>query len=76
MKYIMMQEKKKGASDIFTTEFDDRQEAIKSAKNQWDYLTYREKKQNRVYVLESINPDEEAENHFDGNIIYECEVIA
>ena len=76
MKYIVMQEKKKGASDIFTTEFNDRHEAIKSAKNQWDYLTYREKKQNRVYVLESINPDEEAENHFDGNIIYECEVIA
>lgn len=76
MKYVVMQERRKGDTDIFTEEFSSKEEAIKAAKNQWDYLTYREKKQNRVYILESVNPDEEAENHFDGNTIYECEVIA
>lgn len=35
------------------------------------HLTAREQEKNTVYVLESINPDEEAEDHFDGNPIWQ-----
>ena len=46
------------------------EEAIKEADKQFSYLTDADKR-NRTsfYVLESIDPDEESERHFDGDIV-------
>jgi hypothetical protein len=71
MKYIVMEEARRGDSDCFTKEFDSREEAITAADIQWGYLTAREQEKNTVYVIESINPDEEAEDHFDGFPIWQ-----
>lgn len=67
MKYIVMEEK---AHDTFTKEFETAEEAIKEAKSDWEWLTdYDRKHYTAFYVLESVNPDEDAQDHFDGNII-------
>lgn len=67
MKYIVMDWRK---SDLFTEEFDNAEQAIKEAQKQWDYLTKHDQKTREAfYVLESDNPDEDAENHFDGTPI-------
>lgn len=70
MKYIVFDEMKNGTGDSFSTEHETKAEAIAAAQRQWDHLTFREQRQRNVYVLESINPDEEAEDHFDGNPIW------
>lgn len=61
MKYIIVD------TETYGKEFDTREEAINEAFREWDYLTASEKKQRSIWVLESVNPDEEAENHFDGD---------
>jgi len=71
MRYIVVDERIDGTGDQFNIEFDDLEEAISEAKSQWNHLTIREKGQRKISVLESINPDEEAENHYDGNIVWE-----
>ena len=54
-------------TDIFTDEFNDKEEALSFAADKWEHLTEAEKEKcTGFYVLESVNPDEEAENHFDG----------
>lgn len=67
MKYVVVDIKD---GDIFSTEMENASEAIKEAKRQWGYLTNRERKNRTFYVLESVNPDEDAEDHFDGNVIW------
>lgn len=71
MKYIVEYEERNRVSDCFTEEFDDREEAITTAERQWNHLTNMEQRKNTVYVLESINPDEDAMDHFDGNPIWQ-----
>ena len=67
MKYIIIDERK---NDFYTEEFEDRDEAIKTAKSDWDRRTaYDKKRTEAYYVLESVNPDEDADDHFDGNPI-------
>lgn len=67
MKYIIIDERK---NDFFTEEFEDRDEAINTAEYDWDRRTeYDKKHTDRFYVLESVNPDEDADDHFDGNPI-------
>ena len=67
MKYIVMDGK---SGDIFTEEFDSREDAISYADRDFEHLTASDKKhRDFYYILESINPDEDAENHFDGDII-------
>lgn len=69
MKYIVIDQT---TADIFTKEFDDREKAIRTAKRDFNYLTKSDfKKRVAFFVLESENPDEEAENHFDGTPILE-----
>lgn len=69
MKYIIVDNKD---GDLFTTEFNTAEEAIKEADKQFNYLTEHDKKHRQAfYVLESVNPDEDADNHFDGNPIKE-----
>lgn len=58
--------------DEFTKEFDTKEEAINFADNIWNHLSnYDKKHREAFYVLETTNPDEDAENHFDGDIIKE-----
>ena len=67
MKYIVIDERK---NDFFTEEFESKDEAIKTAKSDWDRRTEHDKKRTvAYYVLESVNPDEDADDHFDGNPI-------
>ena len=69
MRYIVMDERN---GDLFNTEFNNLEEAVKEADKQWGYLTAREKTERQIYVLESANPDDEAPDHFDGNVVHEC----
>lgn len=67
MKYIIMDEKN---GDLFNREYETEKEAVEQAEKEWNSLSEHDKKQRTAYyVLESINPDEEAENHFDGNVV-------
>lgn len=67
MKYVVVDATK---SDWFTSEFDNKEDAIKEADYQFDRLTeFDKKKRENFYVLESANPDEDADNHFDGNVV-------
>ncbi len=74
MKYIVFDSNYSFDGDVFDQEFESKEEAIKEAKRQIDHLTYREKKHRHVWVLESVNPDVEAENHFDGTPIWDSAV--
>ena len=73
MKYIVMDERKDGTGDLFNDEYATAEEAIRAAKWKWSYLTNREKKERTIWVLESVNPDEESEHHFDGDVILTLE---
>lgn len=67
MKYIVMDVTK---TDIFTTECETAEKAISEADKQFSYLTEADKKKRtEFYILESIDPDEDSEAHFDGDII-------
>lgn len=67
MKYIVMDFKN---GDLFADEFEDKEEAVQEAERQWEQLTsYEQKHRTAFYVLESVNPDEDAPNHYDGNIV-------
>ena len=68
MKYIVMDQIMNG--DLFTEEFDTVEEALVSAEYGWEHLTDKEKQKRESYiVLESANPDEDSENHLDGDIV-------
>lgn len=67
MKYIVMNTN----GDIYNDEYNTRAEAIARAEYRWSHLTEREKRKDDLIVLDSVNPDEEAEDHFDGNPIWE-----
>lgn len=68
MKYIIVD---RTNGDEFNEEFDNKEEAIEKAKADWEHLSgYDKKRRLEFYVLESVNPDEEAENHFDGDIVW------
>ena len=72
MKYLVCNEWLFGSFDTDVKEFEDRDKAIDQAKEDWRTMSVKERKKFNVYVLESVNPDEDADNHYDGNIIYEC----
>lgn len=60
-------------TDLFTKELDNQTEAIEMAKADFDRLTPADKKRRiGFYVLESVNPEEDAENHLDGTVIFDC----
>lgn len=73
MKYIVRDVPKNGIGDEFDKEFDVLEDAIEEAKNQWDHLTYAEQKKRTVFVMESVNPDPDADNHFDGDPVWTSE---
>lgn len=72
MKYIVIDERRNdGTGDTFTEEHEVLKEAIEDAENQWNHLTASEKKKRTIYVLESVNPDEEAADHLDGTPLWQ-----
>jgi hypothetical protein len=65
MKYILMQT---FGIDTFTEEFETADKAIQAGKNEWARLSDTDRKNcAEFYVLESVNPDEDAEDYLDGN---------
>jgi len=71
MKYIVMDW---CGIDVTDTEFDTKEEAIDYAEAQWGLMSYSDQaKRDDFYVLESADPDPEADNHFDGDIIWRVE---
>lgn len=68
MKYVVCCEEILG--DVFTEELDDLEKAVSKAEYQWAHLTKKEKARCTMYVLESVNPDEEASDHLDGNYVW------
>ena len=51
-------------------EFEILEDAMEYAEYSWNCMSDSDKKHTTAYyVLESVNPDEESDNHYDGNII-------
>ena len=66
MKYALIDWVK--GDDAFTKEFKTAEKAVESASYDWEHLSeYDKNRRSDFYVLESANPDEDAEDHFDGN---------
>ena len=53
-------------------ESDDKDMLIQSCKHEWAHLSYYDRKRQHAYVLESVNPDEDAMDHMDGTIIFDA----
>jgi len=71
MRFILIDQILNG--DMFNKEFETKEEAVKKASSEWESLSDSDKKRREsFYVIESINPDEEAEDHFDGDIVWEA----
>lgn len=69
MKYIYIYGTK---HDEYTVEGDNCEELIKQCKRDWAHLCDHDKKCGYAYVLKSINPDEDAEDHFDGDVVFDA----
>ena len=68
MRYLVIDELKH--EEIFVEEFETETEAIKKADAEFDSLTPGDKKRRvAFYVLESVDPDPESDDHFDGDIV-------
>ncbi len=71
MRYVLVDQVRN--SYLFSKEFDTKEEAVRKASIEWAKMTEHDKRRREsFYVLESINPDEEAENHFDGTPVWEA----
>lgn len=67
MKYIIIDD---CSTDLYTEEFNDKEKAVNQAKAEWDRLSdYDKSKRTAFYVIESVNSDEDAEDHLDGTPI-------
>ena len=60
MRYVVVDEKR---GDVFTSEHSRLEDAIKHARYHGGY------------VLESINPDEDAIDHMDGNVVWTADTV-
>lgn len=67
MKFIAIEETKE---DMFTKEFESKEEAITYADMMWSKTSDNDKKNVfSFYVIESKNPDVESDDHFDGDVV-------
>ena len=67
MRYLVIDELK---NEMYVEEFETEIEAIKKADEEFNSLTPGDKKRRvAFYVLESVDPDPESVDHFDGDII-------
>lgn len=68
MKYLILDQIKNG--DLFVDERETAAEAKAEARRAWDNLSERDRARREFFgVLESVNPNPEAPDHTDGNII-------
>lgn len=68
MKYVLIDQIKNG--DCFTNEFGTKEEAIKGGELAFQCMSEFDKNRREEFlVLEAANPDEDAENHLDGDIV-------
>lgn len=65
MKYVLVDMTR---GDMFTEEFEDKQNAIDYGDRMFSYKTKADKC-TEYYLLESADPDEESEQHLNGDII-------
>lgn len=69
MKYLVIDQRK---YDEFVEEFSTKEEAIAFADDEWERMVKADKDSTvAYYILESVNEDEEADDHFDGDIVKE-----
>ena len=67
MRYLVIDELK---NEMYVEEFETEIEAIKKADAEFNSLTPGDKERRvAFYVLESVDPDPESVDHFDGDII-------
>lgn len=67
MKYIIITGCK---GSEWTEEHETKEQAIKAADKEYNHMNECDKKNTSyMYILESVNPDEDAPNHFDGDIV-------
>lgn len=71
MKYIIWRDivwDKRHSGQVFTEEYDNKEEAVREADLIWKETTDEEKRHFVDFlVLESVDPDENSVNHYDGN---------
>ena len=73
MKYIVEMEYKHRSVDGLVLETDNLDEAFDALHDRWHHLTASERKDlDYLHLIESENPDEDAPNHYDGDIIIDC----
>lgn len=72
MRYILISESDLNY-DVDAKEFETEREAVTFAEGMWASMSSHDKKHSTAfYVLESVNPDVDAEDHFDGNPVWEA----
>jgi len=71
MRFILIDQILNG--DMFNKEFATEEEAVLKAKSEWETFSDSDKERREsFYVIESVNPNEKAEDHFDGDIVWEA----
>ena len=70
MKYLSINEYRDRTKTDFhmnVEEFETAEEALEDAKATWNGMWDIDRKKFTVYAMESVNQDEDAEDHYDGN---------
>ena len=67
VKFLVIR-KQKRSMDEYVDEFETLEEAVEFADDEYNYYCDNDRKNcEYFYILESVNPDKESENHYDGN---------
>lgn len=75
MKYIVELEFKHRVTDTNLMETNSLDEAIAKLFDEWRHLTTGERKNlETLRILESWNPDEDAPDHYDGNVVIDLAI--
>ena len=67
MQYVLVDNRD---GDIFVGEYETQEEAVKAGEDMFSrFSDYDKKHREEFFVFKSLNPDEDAENHYDGDIV-------
>ena len=70
MKYLVVDNQMEYGATEEIKEFEILEDAMEYAEHSWNCMSDSDKKHTTAYyVLESVNPDVESDDHYDGNII-------
>ena len=70
MKYLVVDNQMEYGATEEIKEFEILEDAMEYAEHSWNRMSDSDKKHTTAYyVLKSVNPDEESDNHYDGDII-------